>query len=208
MASKNRWHLPHTPIEWLELIGGLLFGTLGLYSLRSIEGAKPEITTTFIITTIIELVLFGIAFNWVHFRRLLALGGMMIFGGLLLIRFLGLMEAGEAGVFVGTLIYSLGFFVAALSSVYNLPDEQPLVVEQGSYRVTLTEVGRHKIKVVRALSTLNAEFEVGDALEKIETLPWRVFENVSLKNAQHAKAHLEKHGATVRIEMVDRKSVV
>lgn len=75
----------------------------------------------------------------------------------------------------------------------------PAVEEKAEYKVTLTDSGAEKMKVIKALRTLVQGISIVDAKEKVENTPVVVAESAPKDEAMKMKDELEKAGAKVEL---------
>ncbi len=73
------------------------------------------------------------------------------------------------------------------------------VSEKTEFKVTLTEVGAEKIKVIRALRAVNPDLGMKETKDATESTPYIVRESVSKDEAAKIKQALEEAGATVTL---------
>lgn len=74
----------------------------------------------------------------------------------------------------------------------------PVAEEKSEYKVTMTEAGTDKIKVIKALRTITT-LSLGAAKEAVENTPFVVSEAAAKEDAQKMKKTLEEAGAKVEL---------
>lgn len=75
----------------------------------------------------------------------------------------------------------------------------PAVAEKSEYKVTLSDAGAEKIKVIKALREIVPNLTLSDAKKLTEETPAVVAESVSKADADKMKKKLEEVGAKVEL---------
>ena len=75
----------------------------------------------------------------------------------------------------------------------------PVAAEKSEYKVTLTDAGTEKIKVIKALREVVPNLALSDAKKLTEETPAVIAESVSKADADKMKKKLEEVGAKVEL---------
>jgi large subunit ribosomal protein L7/L12 len=75
----------------------------------------------------------------------------------------------------------------------------PAVAEKSEYKVSLTDAGAEKIKVIKALREVVPNLALSDAKKLTEETPAVIAESVSKADAEKMKKKLEEAGAKVEL---------
>jgi len=75
----------------------------------------------------------------------------------------------------------------------------PAAVEKSEYKVSLTDAGAEKIKVIKALREVVPNLALSDAKKLTEETPAVIAESVSKADAEKMKKKLEEVGAKVEL---------
>jgi large subunit ribosomal protein L7/L12 len=75
----------------------------------------------------------------------------------------------------------------------------PVAAEKSEYKVTLTDAGTEKIKVIKALREVVPNLALSDAKKLTEETPAVIAESVSKADAEKMKKKLEEVGAKVEL---------
>ena len=75
----------------------------------------------------------------------------------------------------------------------------PAVAEKSEYKVSLTDAGAEKIKVIKALREVIPNLALSDAKKLTEETPAVIAESVSKADAEKMKKKLEEVGAKVEL---------
>jgi large subunit ribosomal protein L7/L12 len=75
----------------------------------------------------------------------------------------------------------------------------PAVAEKSEYKVSLTDAGAEKIKVIKALREVVPNLALSDAKKLTEETPAVIAESVSKSDAEKMKKKLEEVGAKVEL---------
>jgi len=76
---------------------------------------------------------------------------------------------------------------------------QAAAEEKAEYKVTLTDSGAEKMKVIKALRTIVSGLSIVEAKEKVENTPVVIAESAPKEEAMKMKDELEKAGAKVEL---------
>lgn len=78
-------------------------------------------------------------------------------------------------------------------------DAAPVAAEKSEYKVSLTDAGSEKIKVIKALREVVPNLALSDAKKLTEETPAVIAESVSKADAEKMKKKLEEAGAKVEL---------
>ena len=78
-------------------------------------------------------------------------------------------------------------------------DAAPAAAEKSEYKVSLTDAGTEKIKVIKALREVIPNLALSDAKKLTEETPAVIAESVSKADAEKMKKKLEEVGAKVEL---------
>jgi len=78
-------------------------------------------------------------------------------------------------------------------------DAAPAAAEKSEYKVSLTDAGAEKIKVIKALREVIPNLALSDAKKLTEETPAVIAESVSKADAEKMKKKLEEVGAKVEL---------
>jgi large subunit ribosomal protein L7/L12 len=78
-------------------------------------------------------------------------------------------------------------------------DAAPAAAEKSEYKVSLTDAGAEKIKVIKALREVIPNLALSDAKKMTEETPAVIAESVSKADAEKMKKKLEEVGAKVEL---------
>ena len=78
-------------------------------------------------------------------------------------------------------------------------DAAPVAAEKSEYKVSLTDAGAEKIKVIKALREVIPNLALSDAKKLTEETPAVIAESVSKADAEKMKKKLEEVGAKVEL---------
>lgn len=78
-------------------------------------------------------------------------------------------------------------------------DAAPAAAEKSEYKVSLTDAGTEKIKVIKALREVVPNLALSDAKKLTEETPAVIAESVSKADAEKMKKKLEEVGAKVEL---------
>jgi len=75
----------------------------------------------------------------------------------------------------------------------------PAAEEKSQYKVTLSEGGTDKVKVIKALRQVVPTLNLTDAKKAVESAPYVISESASKEDAEKIKKALEEAGAKVQL---------
>ena len=104
-------------------------------------------------------------------------------------------------------VLELADLVKALESKFGMPmaaaapaaEAAPAAAEKTEYRVSLTDPGSEKIKVIKALREIVPNLALSDAKKLTEEIPAVIAESASKADAEKMKKRLEEVGAKVEL---------
>ena len=89
--------------------------------------------------------------------------------------------------------------VASAGASAVAAEAAPAVAEKSEYKVSLTDAGAEKIKVIKALREVIPNLALSDAKKLTEETPAVIAESVSKADAEKMKKKLEEVGAKVEL---------